>query len=308
MKQDKRLIDVVKGCLYGVVIGDSLGATVEFMTADQIANQYGKLTEIMGGGHCSWKPGTGTDDTAMTLAVADGLMNCEPDDDPVKKVGKYFVDWYRTKPRDIGRTCKIAIGLASEQGVITEPTREQWFNASRQTHQYLYGKTGGNGTLMRTAPVALLANGERMRDLAMDLSRMTHFDPDAGTACQIYCAIISRLICGYIPKEALYTSIWRTEYQDIEHMQPNPTGYVKDTFRTALWGLTQTNTFEDALVEVVNLGGDADTTGAVLGGLAGAVYGFSMIPDRWVKALDKGLKTHLDAIVDAAVAFWQSQE
>lgn len=303
-----RVVDVIKGCLYGVAIGDSLGATVEFMDEKLISRLYGKLTEIVGGGHLGVEPGTGTDDTAMTLAVADGLMNCGPDDDPVEKVGKYFVDWYNYEPIGIGQTCYLSISHASDQGAIAEPTREQWFNASRQTHQYLCGKTGGNGTLMRTAPVALLANGERMRDLAMDLSRMTHFDPDAGTACQIYCAIISRLIRGYIPKEALYTSIWRTEYQDIEHMQPNPTGYVKDTFRTALWGLTRTNTFEDALVEVVNLGGDADTTGAVLGGLAGAVYGFSMIPDRWVNALDEGLKTRLDAVVDAAVAFWQSKE
>ena len=308
MMQNERLIDVIKGCLYGVAIGDSLGATVEFMTADQIVSQYGKLTEIIGGGHCSWKPGTGTDDTAMTLAIADGLLDCELDGDPVEMVGKRFVDWYRTGPKDIGHTCRLVIGLASDQGMIAKPTREQWFAASRQAHQYLCGKSGGNGTLMRTAPVALLTNGERMRDLAMDLSDMTHYDPDAGTACLIYCAIISRLIRGYIPKEAVYTSVWRTEYQDIENMQPNSTGYVKDTFRTALWGLTRTNTFEDALVEVVNLGGDADTAGAVVGGLAGAVYGFSMIPDRWVNALDKGLKTHLDAIVDAAVAFWQARK
>jgi ADP-ribosyl-[dinitrogen reductase] hydrolase len=79
-------------------------------------------------------------------------------------------------------------------------------------------------------------------------------------------------------------------------------GYVAETLQTVLHHLFATRSFEECLVAVVNQGGDADTTGAIAGAVAGAYYGPADLPARWLRRLDPGLREELVALADRLVA------
>lgn len=304
MTEKQAMYDRIKGALYGEAVGDCLGAPVEFLSAEVIKRKFGMVTDFLGGGHLHLAPGVGTDDTAMTLAVAEGLMKTGANDDPVEKIGCEFVKWFTGYPVGIGGTCYQSIDGASNGGRIACPSREMWMAASKLTDVILQGRSGGNGTLMRTVPVALLLKGDNRDRVAWDVSAMTHYDPDAAEACVLYCRIIEKLIIGYDLYTALESVLSGTEYSyPVE--TPIPSGYVKDSFKTALWGLKSTQNFEDCLIRIVNLGGDSDTTGAIAGGIAGAVYGYSGIPERWKNALDDKLKDRMEPCITKAAEVWE---
>lgn len=307
MRDDsKERFDRIKGALYGVAVGDCLGAPVEFMTVYQIQDTYGIVTEIMGGGWLGAHAGEGTDDTAMTLAVAEGLMKTGPLDDPVEKIGAEFIRWFYDAPIGAGAACARSIAYASKNGRVKAPKRSTWLKAAEKAHYDLGGRSGGNGSLMRTLPVALFTKAPMK--LAEDVSQMTHYDTDAAIACMLYCLLVGKLIRGYGMQRALDRVTSNTEYRLSTRpdavFSPNPSGYVKDSFNTALWAASRERSFEDVLIATVKLGGDADTTGAIAGGIAGAAYGYSAIPDRWIKALDGKLKARLDAAAEAAGKVW----
>lgn len=99
--------DKIKGAFFGVAIGDALGAPLEFMNKKEIQHKYGTVKNMIGGGWLNVDPGEITDDTQMTLAVAKGIIECP--DAPEPYVGKYFIDWLKTNPKDVGRTCRVSI-------------------------------------------------------------------------------------------------------------------------------------------------------------------------------------------------------
>lgn len=299
----EQMFDRIKGTIYGVACGDCLGAPAEFRDREEIRRRYGQITNIIDGSLIGAHIGCGTDDTAMTLAVAEGIMKSTAGDDLVEKIGAEFVRWYNGTPIGLGATCGSTIEIASDRGRIQSPTRDDWFRAAEITDYHLGGRSGGNGTLMRTAPIALLIPDEQRDQVARDVSKMTHYDEDAATACVLYCEIISKLIHG-CPVDDAVSCLNRSEDYGVPVTNPKPTGYVKDSFKTALWGWTNKMSFEDILITVVNLGGDADTTGAIVGGLAGAEYGFSAIPQRWIKALSPNLKYRLNVVTHAAARLW----
>jgi len=301
--------DRIRGALYGVAVGDCLGAPAEFRHPAEVKALFGQIRDIVPGSIIGARLGCGTDDTAMTLAVAEGIMSCDPGESPIEPVGAEFVRWYNGEPVGLGGTCGSAIEIASSGGLVEMPTARAWLSASEVTHMRLHGRSGGNGTLMRTAPVALFYVDDDTRDkVAYDLSKMMHCDEDAAKACVIYCRILSRLIRGreLIPSLSRETvgTVYKTALRTDMDFTPCPSGYVVDSFNTALWALRRGRTFEDTLIAVVNLGGDADTIGAIAGGIAGAAYGYSAIPDRWIQALNAGLKEHLDGIAEAAGKVW----
>ena len=136
------LLGKIKGGLYGVAIGDALGGTTEFMSVREIQARYGYLTEIIGGGVWRLEPGEVTDDTMMTLCVAEGIL--ENPRDPLDAIGVQFMHWYQTRPKDIGNTIRHTF----------ENVEGNWFEAAYVTHIEL-GQSAGNGSLMRCLPVAL---------------------------------------------------------------------------------------------------------------------------------------------------------
>ena len=122
----KRLKDKIAGTLYGVVTGDALGAPLEFMNKEEISRKHGRVTEMIGGGWLNVVPGEVTDDTQMTLAVAEGIR--EEPDNPIQAIGKRFIAWAKSGPKDIGGTCSMSIRWAAFLGKMTRQTRR---NGSR---------------------------------------------------------------------------------------------------------------------------------------------------------------------------------
>lgn len=287
-------MDVARGALYGVAVADALGATLEFMSAAEIARRYGTLRDIVGGGWLALRPGQVTDDTEMTLAVAEGIA--EQPDAPVEAVGRRFIEWLDTQPRDVGRICAVALNYARRRG---------WADAARFAHGNLGGRSAGNGSLMRSAyPGLWYADRAQALRVAVELSRMTHYDPLASEACELYTAAIWDMARGGVPaRQALKAAFGGTRYQAALAGQArlDPTGFVVDTLNCALDAVARTSSLEDAIVRAVNLGGDADTVGAVAGGLAGAMYGYDSIPTRWREALDVRTRARLDAAAERAV-------
>ena len=279
-----KLHDKIRGALYGVAVGDSLGGPVEFMSAEEIQSKYGKFTEMTGGGWLDLAPGEGTDDTAMTLAVAEGIVKNPKD--PVPAIGKLFIKWLETEPRYIGPTCANAISHAKRSKA---KTTADWLNCSLQVDRQRRGMTAGNGALMRTVYVGLYYDNAYDRAVkARNIAKMTHWSEESAQICHEYVELIN----DALEEGAIYCE-WPEK-------MAKPTGYVRDSYECALYAINCSADFEDAVINAVNLGGDADTIGAIAGGLAGALHGYSQIPERWIKALDEDVKKRLDYLAEVA--------
>ncbi len=287
--------DSIRGGMWGLAMGDALGATAEFMSRDDIKEKLGRLVDIQGGGWLQLAPGQGTDDTAMAIATAQGII--EDPQDPVDAVGQRFLEWQETDPPDIGHTVAMALECYRQNPV--------WEEAGRLVVQALGERACGNGALMRIAPVGLAywhRSGERDH-WAQKLTAMTH----ASSLCQLlsvaYCSMIAVCVGREAERhEAYHTALHHAQgimgdvvpkaiveqlhaLEDVTYDELKSTAYVVDTFISACWCFLNNDSAEDAIVAAVNLGGDADTLGAVTGALTGAFYGYSRLPERWREAL-----------------------
>lgn len=305
-------IDRITGALFGVAVGDALGAPLEFMDAAAIEKQHGYVTDMIGGGWLNVAPGEVTDDTQMTLAVAEGIA--ENPDAPIEAIGRNFVAWLLSRPKDIGGTCLSSIESATIFAANRlSPSEADWRYAAARTDQLTGGRSGGNGSLMRTVYVGLYyADEEVAAKHARRISEMTHQDSAASDACELYTRMICRMIDE--PDEAVRQQTMidtlkalarkgaRYEFKAITRpgFRPSPTGYVEDSFAAALYCILKTNCFKDAVAKAANLGGDADTIAAITGGLAGALYGFENIPVEWVDELDVWTASRLRQLASVA--------
>lgn len=319
------LKDKIAGALYGVAVGDALGGPLEFMTAEQIAQQHGLVTEMIGGGWLNLRPGETTDDTAMTMAVAEGIM--EAPGSPIPSIGARFIRWANSGPKDIGGTCRTSIDhaalLARQNQYKDYPVLAEyiWFTAAKETAKQNHGRSGGNGALMRAVyPALYYPEKERAIQETVDQGRMTHWDTDSDVACKIYADVLHCIIeaAAESLNEPMVifidaSDILRNTKYDITEIRRDgcrgelkPTGYVVDSLKCALFALWEGDDFDEAIIKAVNMGGDADTIAAICGGLAGALYGFAAIPQEWVGALSKADRARLDAAVEAALSNWLS--
>jgi len=285
---DQTIRDRFRGALLGVAVGDALGAPAEFLTAAQIVERYGVITEMVGGGCHNVAPGETTDATGMMLCLAESLADVR-DFDPRDVMERYRA-WFDAGPRDVSLTVRTVM-LGYRAGT-------PWDVASRRAFEILGGPRAANGSIMRTAPIGLLYHDdpERRRDVSQRESMLTHFDPLAGAACAAFNDMLAAAVHGELHKRladitAAYededrrVSATLREAADAEPEEIQSAAFVLDTLRTALWAVLRSTSFEDALCITVNLGDDADTVGAVTGALAGALYGRAGIPARWLEAL-----------------------
>jgi ADP-ribosyl-[dinitrogen reductase] hydrolase len=180
--------DRIRGALLALACGDALGAPAEFKSAATIRQEYGTLRDMVGGG--VWMPGEWTDDTGMALAVAEGIL--EAPADPVSAIGRNFLEWRRTA-KDVGNTIRAALDAYAGD----------WAAASAGTSMARSGHAGGNGSLMRTLPVALAyADREQMLRESARVSAMTHWDAQAEVCCGLYCLWIRELLADDRPTVA----------------------------------------------------------------------------------------------------------
>ncbi len=263
--------------LLGVALGDALGAPAEFMTAGEIKTKYGQLREMVGGGWLRLKPGQITDDTEMSLCVARAIAANDSWD--LTAIAGQFAAWLKTRPIDVGDTCRRGIRNFMLHGQLETPPN-QW--------------DAGNGALMRMLPVALftVGNDELLQRYATEHAHITHNNPLSDAACCCYGRLMHLALAGR-SKARLRREVDAlvAEYPTFafEPYHGLATGYVVDTFQTVCHYFFRGRDFEECVVGAVNQGGDADTTGAIIGGLAGAYYGMDSLPQRWLKRLDRAL-------------------
>ena len=270
------LLNKIKGGLIGHAIGDALGGTTEFMSPDEIHRVHGRVTDIIGGGVWDLEPGETTDDTAMTIAVAKGIL--ENSENPIGAIGRNFLHWLNTNPKDVGITIQIAL----------HRYKGDWEEAAKETHFELDQKSAGNGSLMRCLPIALAyTDMKKTEEITYIQSKMTHFDDEAAHACIIYNRMAYRLLQGENLKEVIEQEVRNTLYEKDLYERPDcpADGYVVHTMKWVLYWLLTCETYRDVVVEATNLGGDSDTIAAIAGGLKGIEVGASNLPREYVKKL-----------------------
>jgi len=288
------LLDRALGAYLGLAIGDALGATVEFMTAREIQYKYGTHNRIVGGGWLKLKPGQVTDDTQMSMYLGRAIIASGGWD--LKAVCDSFAAWLRTKPIDIGNTCRRGIGRYITEGSMTKPYNEG---------------DAGNGACMRNLPVALATFGNDAAFVhdTLDQCHITHHHPLSDDATLAAGRIVQAVLSGGGVKAARKIANALIERHRAFRFSPYrglSSAYIVDTMQTVLHFYFATDSFQTCLVEVVNQGGDADTTGAIAGMIAGATYGVGAIPDIWLRKLDAKVAAEIRQQVPALLAVARS--
>jgi ADP-ribosyl-[dinitrogen reductase] hydrolase len=262
----------------GLAIGDALGATVEFMTPREIAAQYGTHDTLCGGGWLHLKPGQVTDDTTMALALGASILQHGKVD--ALAAAQAFDEWMHAKPVDIGNTVRRNLLLFRKTGNPEAPYSDH---------------DAGNGAAMRVLPVALATLGQAedaVRAACRAQAHVTHHCALSDAACECLVLMVQDALRGASKNDLLHQHAHPLATRHPEYKfravrpQSNPSGYVADTLQAAFQSFFDTDDFLNCLIDVVNRGGDADTTGAITGMLAGALYGLEAIPLPWLKKLD----------------------
>jgi ADP-ribosyl-[dinitrogen reductase] hydrolase len=287
-----RFADRRRGTLLGLAVGDALGAAVEFETP----GSFPPVTGYRGDGPHGLAPGEWTDDTSMALALAGSMA--ESGWDLNDQASRYLDWWLRGKYSvngecfDIGGTTQYSLRRFQHGGNA---------RASGDSSKY----ASGNGSIMRLAPVPM-RYAELFPDRLDELVRLlvesslpTHASPQCLSACAYMGVILAALIQG-CDRETVLDSAWPTlrRLSEIQPLHPEVdavaagsfrerqskivgSGYVVKSLEAALWAFHDAKDFREAVLRAVNLGDDADTTGAVCGQLAGACWGESGIPQEW---------------------------
>ncbi|KAM0453418.1 hypothetical protein ACHAPV_006200 [Trichoderma viride] len=305
----------VVGALLGLHAGDSLGASFEFQCHTQIRTAYPNgLRDIVGGGLLSWPAGHATDDTDMTRAVllAYRKLHDKPQQDVAVLAGELFLSWYRgdwprrkvgSRPRDVGLATRVGL---------------QKFSKTRDPENAGAGEgKAGNGSLMRCLATGLFqSDPDRLVEESMRISMITHNDERCTIACAVYNHIVAALIRDTSPESAVdagellaerlekrkdgpvlkavrlgrTVSIARMARYgpDLGEMKGACSGFVLETLALAIAAVLDKRPLEDVLVDVVRIGNDTDTNGAVAGGLLGARDGVDGVPERWKAKLQFG--------------------
>lgn len=298
----------VRNGIYGLCVADALGVPAESRTRADL--EQNPITEMVGGGIHGQPSGYWSDDSSMTLCLADSIG----------QVGYYhthdimarFDDWCCNgayspggKRFDIGNTCAWAIDRY-RKGVTPALCGSNKMNEN------------GNGSLMRILPMAFvlyqkygihITGSKRAMEDIHKISGLTHRHPLAQSACGIYLAIALHILDGFSLKAAIREGIqealqWYGSHErfqtvldywgriaDPDNLAALPKaaiysgGFVVETMETALWALMNTDSYRECVLTCVNMGYDADSTAAVAGGLAGLYYGYDSIPAEWINAL-----------------------
>ncbi len=276
-----------KGCLLGLACGDAVGTTLEFAPRDS----HEPLTDMVGGGPFNLEAGQWTDDTSMALCLAASLIE-DGSFNPKGQMRRYL-SWYRHGYMSSTGTC-------FDIGNTTMDALERFEKTGDPYSGSFDPQTAGNGSLMRLAPVVMRYGNQHttLLDFAEKSSATTHAAPEAMECCQLLAKVIASALQGSWKEDLLdgaedgltqsrvielARGNWRFKQRD----QIRSNGYCVDSLEAAFWCAYNTLTFQDAVLMAANLGDDADTTAAIAGQIAGALWGINGIPPHWREKLHK---------------------
>ena len=297
-------LDRAVGVLLGTAAGDALGAPYEF------GPPRGPKLEVamVGGGSFGWEPGEWTDDTSMAIAIAEVAATGADlrDEEALDALATRWHEWSQ-HAKDIGVQTRSVLSRAGRHGISARTARAE----SAGLHK-LSGRTAGNGSLMRTAPLALayLDDEAALVAGARSVSELTHYDPEAGDACVLWClairhAVLTGVLDARIGLQHIDSDrrdMWASRFDAAEASQPSNfrnNGWVVEALQAAWSAISTTPVPQDdpaagvfrvdhlrlALDAAVRGGGDTDTVAAIAGGLLGAAYGASAVPAQWRRVL-----------------------
>lgn len=273
--------DKFKGCFIGLAVGDALGYPVEFKQHDNI------ISDMISREGKPYPPGTWTDDTSMAICLAESILEKGQFDlsDQIKKYSNWLNNGWMSCVNDksfgAGKATKRAINEFNINGSIIHGDET----------------TLGNGSIMRLAPIPMLFLNRDLKtvvSLCVESSKTTHNNKE----CCTECGKLGIILYSLLKESKNYISIVEKNLQE-NKQNKFPTeidGKASTTLYNSLWSVITYTGFEHTLISAVNLRGDADSVGAVTGSIAGALYGYSAIPERWLNALQK--RDLLEDLVD----------
>jgi ADP-ribosylglycohydrolase/protein-tyrosine phosphatase len=291
-----RPIDRYRGALLGLAAGDALGTAVEF----QAPGSFAPLVDMVGGGSFRLPLGAWTDDTSMALCLAESLIECGGFD-PEDQLRRYL-RWYR-------QGYWSSTGVCFDIGNATRAALERFERTGEAFPGDADRDAAGNGPLMKLAPVPLAYAADPAAAVAhaAESARTTHGARQAVDAARYFAAVLVGALHGAddlapidaLGAEPLHPEVARVaagSYREKEPPAIEGSGYVVRSLEAALWAVHRTETYADAVLAAANLGDDADTTAAIAGQLAGALYGVEAIPAKWRAAL--AMRERIEELAD----------
>lgn len=280
--------DTLKGCMYGLAIGDALGAPVEF----KFPGEFAPVTIYRSGGPHSLNAGEWTDDTSMALALADSLARGWDTKDQLTR----YLDWFQNGAYSVNGRC-FDIGNTTRHALME-------FERTGRLVAEADDASSGNGSIMRLAPVVIAYHREfSVMDMAGRSSETTHASKMCKSACEYLAGILNGLFYGQDLETALtWEGVeWSPHIRKVAEGSYKTgnvegSGWVVKSLEAAIWACWSSTSFEEAVLKAVNLGDDADTTGAVAGQIAGAQYGYKAIPQHLIDGLAR--KDMIDKYLD----------
>lgn len=288
-QDEQAMLKKYQGSLLGLAVGDALGTTLEF----EEPGTFQPISDMIGGGPFDLEPGQWTDDTSMALCLAESLVETRAFD-PVDQMDRYL-EWAQFGHLsstgtvfDIGGTVERALDRY-------EATGDPWAGSTDP-------RSAGNGSIIRLAPVplAFAQNPGPGIEQCAKSSQTTHGAATCIDACRYFGGLLIGAVRGFSKEDLLSPGfrpdgrVWAPEelvpeiaaiaFGSFKQKEPpaiKGTGYVVHSLEAALWGFFKSESFKEGALLAVNLGDDADTTGAVYGQLAGAFYGVEAIPEKW---------------------------
>ena len=293
-----------RGALVGLAVGDALGTTNEF----QPAGSFEPITDMVGGGVFDLEPGQWTDDTSMALCLADSLLAQGRYDsfDVMERYDRWRKDGYRS-----------STGTCFDIG--NQVMRSLWdFEVNQRVPRTAQRTTSaGNGAIMRLAPVVIAGFEHReIREIVATAglsARETHYSVEAEAATEVFAALLVGALLGWAPEHIINVG-WASTGPAFDEMaarvistdpaeraawEKDTSGYIVHGLRLAVHGLLDFGSFDEAVLAIANLGGDADTNAAIYGQLGGAHFGVEAIPASWRSTLYQG--EEIDALARALV-------
>lgn len=290
----------IESGLFGLAVGDALGVPVEFQSRTYL--KQNPVTEMFGFGTHHQPIGTWSDDSSLAFCLAESLCS----DYDLNDIARNFVKWYSAElwtPH--GKV--FDIGIATTHAI---------HNIAKGHQPDLCGgfseSDNGNGSLMRILPLVFHLQKENDIEViyqkVKEVSSITHAHFRSIFACFIYVIYCLEILNDKDKFEAynemkntlslflkdkkfnsaeiqLFDRILKNDISKYDESEIQSSGYVLHSLEASFWCFLNSDSYEETVLKVVNLGEDTDTTGAIAGGLAGIYFGIENIPEKWIKNL-----------------------